>query len=52
MPDRTVPVAILPLGTANNIARSLGIAGTPHELAESWHIEHARKLDIGAANGP
>ena len=51
MPDRTIPVAILPLGTANNIARSLGIAGTPHELAESWHLEHARKLDVGTANG-
>src|SRR4029077_18637139 len=29
LPDRAMPVALLPLGTANNIARSLGIAGTP-----------------------
>jgi diacylglycerol kinase (ATP) len=34
--DRSVPIAILPLGSANNIARSLGIAGTPAELAEQW----------------
>ncbi len=33
LPNRSVPVALLPLGTANNIARSLGIAGTPQELA-------------------
>jgi diacylglycerol kinase (ATP) len=35
--DRSIPIAIVPLGSANNIARSLGIAGTPAELAEQWH---------------
>jgi diacylglycerol kinase family enzyme len=49
MPDRSVPVGIVPLGTANNIARSLGIAGTPHELAECWRLGHTRRLDIGHA---
>jgi diacylglycerol kinase (ATP) len=34
--DRSIPIGILPLGSANNIARSLGIAGTPAELAERW----------------
>jgi diacylglycerol kinase family enzyme len=48
MPDRSVPVGILPLGSANNIARSLGIAGTPQELVESWRIEHACRFDIAA----
>jgi diacylglycerol kinase family enzyme len=52
MPDRSVPVGILPLGTANNIARSLGIAGTPQELVESWRTDHICRFDIGAIRGP
>jgi diacylglycerol kinase family enzyme len=47
LPDRSLPVALLPLGTANNVARSLGIAGTPQELVETWKIERTHPLDIG-----
>lgn len=51
MPYRSVPIGILPLGTANNIARSLGVAGAPRALAASWSLEHSRRLDIGVARG-
>ena len=51
LPDRSVPVALFPLGTANNAARSLGIAGTPQELVETWKIENTRPLDIGWVKG-
>src|SRR5262249_35793508 len=44
--DRSVPIGILPLGSANNIARSLGIAGTPAELAEQWRAGHVRSLHL------
>jgi diacylglycerol kinase family enzyme len=52
LPDRSIPVAILPLGTANNVARSMGIAGAPVQLAEVLRFDHSRRLDIGAAEGP
>jgi diacylglycerol kinase (ATP) len=52
MPDRGVPIAILPLGTANNIARSFGIADAPHELASSWHLDHWKPFGIGLTRGP
>jgi diacylglycerol kinase family enzyme len=51
LPNRSVPVAILPLGTANNVARSLGIAGTPQELVEMWKIDHFYALDLGMMKG-
>lgn len=51
MPDRSIPAAILPLGTANNVARSLGIAGSIHELVEAWDITKTRRFDIGLVTG-
>jgi len=50
--DRSVPVALLPLGTANNAARSLGIAGTPQELVETWKPERTAPVDIGSVKAP
>jgi diacylglycerol kinase (ATP) len=44
--DRSIPIGILPLGSANNIARSLGIAGTPAELAEQWRVGRAHPFHL------
>ena len=50
---RSVPLAILPLGGANNVARSLGVTGDPLEIARAgWRGSAARPLDIGTAAGP
>ena len=35
--DREAKVAIMPLGTANNIARSFGITGPVEEIVAGWH---------------
>jgi diacylglycerol kinase (ATP) len=42
-----VPVAIIPAGTANNIARTLGLFGDASELIGSWRPESARPFDLG-----
>ena len=46
---RGVPVAILPLGTANNIANSLGIRGPPADIISRLHRDPPRTLDVGSA---
>ena len=48
-----VPLAILPLGTANNIAASLGIRNASvAELAASWPGARRVRVEIGLARGP
>jgi diacylglycerol kinase (ATP) len=44
--DRSIPIAIVPLGSANNVARSLGSAGTPAELAEQWRAGHVHSFHL------
>jgi diacylglycerol kinase (ATP) len=42
-----LPVAILPLGTANNIATSLAISGDAAALAKSWTLDRRVHIDVG-----
>lgn len=46
-----VPLALLPGGTANNIARTLGIVGDARAHAVSWHDATARGFDVGVLKG-
>jgi diacylglycerol kinase (ATP) len=52
MAGREIPVAILPVGTANNLARSLGIEGTPEALIDGWGTGRRRPLDVGTVRAP
>ena len=42
-----MPLAILPLGTANNIATSLGINGDPAAAIAAWTKQQVTRMDIG-----
>jgi len=48
---RAVPMAIIPVGTANNVATSLGIGGALDELAAGWHTAEHRRIDLGVVRG-
>lgn len=52
LPDRSTPLAIIPTGTANDIAVSLGITGEPEALIAGWDPDRRRRIDIGNAHGP
>jgi diacylglycerol kinase (ATP) len=50
--NRSVPIAILPFGTANNIATSFGIGGRVEDILGTLRNAERRRLDVGLAHGP
>jgi len=49
--DKKLPIAVLPLGTANNISKALGITGTVAETIATWKTGIVKKYDIGRIEG-
>jgi diacylglycerol kinase family enzyme len=49
---RGVPLAILPAGTANNVARSLGLDAPLDKLVARWSEAVPTPVDLGLARGP
>lgn len=49
--DRQVPIAILPLGTANNIAKTLNITGEVKDIIKHWRKRNIKRFDIGRLEG-
>ena len=48
-----IPVAILPMGTANNIGHAIGLTGRALEsLITEWETGRRSSFDIGEAEGP
>jgi diacylglycerol kinase (ATP) len=49
---RRTPMAILPIGTANNIAKSLRIKGSVGELIAGWKHGRRIRLTVGTVSAP
>ena len=49
--DRREPLGILPLGTANDCARTLGIPGAPLDAAQVILAGRTHRIDVGLVNG-
>ena len=50
--DTGVPLAIVPLGTANNLARTLGFSDAPEKIIANLEAGKKRAFDVGVAHGP
>jgi diacylglycerol kinase family enzyme len=49
---KPLPVTLLPIGSANNIARSLGVMGDePERLIQGWDGHRLRSFDVGVLAG-
>lgn len=48
---KSLPIALLPLGTANNIAKSLGINGHAKEVISNIAEDKRKEFDVGKIKG-
>lgn len=49
--DKQFPIALLPHGTANNIAETLKVSGEVKDIVHSWRKSISKKFDVGKVEG-
>lgn len=45
--SKNVPLSVLALGTANNIAKTFNLTGETEKLVQAWKNDRLKKVDIG-----
>jgi diacylglycerol kinase (ATP) len=49
--DKKIPLGLLPLGTANNIAKTLRLTDSLHDIINGWPKGTVKKFDVGVIEG-
>lgn len=49
--DPNLPLAVIPMGTANVLAHEIGLGGTVKEIAETIAFGKPRRISVGVVNG-
>ena len=49
--EKKLPLALIPLGTANNIAKTLQISGRPVDIISGWANARIKNFDVGVITG-
>ena len=50
--DKDLPFAVLPIGTANNFAKTFGLLGDARQLVRTWGSDEELLIDVGEVRGP
>lgn len=49
--EKKLPIGLLPFGTANNIAKTLGVSNSPEDIIHGWRAAAVKSFDVGSVEG-